>query len=130
MVISQTQIPLCIFCYKPAPTINKNGDQGDNCNGRNFFQMFTRHIHLEQQPPFKLRFCNDCAHLGNSFCSSFSKLELARLEIKSKVERFFEIMSCADKVSSRVANLEEQFKYEADLKSFNQLRRNLIKYCT
>jgi len=141
----QNKNSLCIFCYKPACLHNSN----ENRNGFNewdFLKLFSRYIHLRQErykqvPISELMFCENCTVIVNSFRECYSKLELIRLEMGSKVQKLFETMSAADKSSSLVSLFQKQFKpsaqlgrEDADSDSSNiyydikEMRRDLIFY--
>ncbi|CAL8143439.1 unnamed protein product [Orchesella dallaii] len=103
---------LCFVCYKPAVPKHEES-QSANSSENQFLLLLSRHLKIQPDlNKFKNEFicCEDCALLGNSFCSVYFQLECLQLQLNWKVTTIFETMLSAGRVASRVNAFRAQFE--------------------
>jgi len=116
---SQNKNSLCIFCFKPASLQNSSENQ-NGYSENDFLKLFSRYIQHRQErykqvPIAELMFCGSCAVTVNAFRDCYSKMELIRLEMESKVQMLLGTMKAADKNPTMLSLFRQQFKSSAHL---------------
>ncbi|CAL8114418.1 unnamed protein product [Orchesella dallaii] len=146
----------CIFCFKPA-TQSQAHFEG---NKRNFFALFTRHLKIPIKNPTssnadlngvpnndnpisqteKLRFCEQCFKVEESFCDLYFQLDEIRSQLDAKVKVIYETIVDGDKrqLGSRVVNelppsMEVEKEAEVGLQKLSgdiqRFRKDIIEHC-
>ncbi|ODM95027.1 Zinc finger and BTB domain-containing protein 16-A [Orchesella cincta] len=108
---------LCVFCYKKP---GKYFGSKEDTSGK-LISLLGRYLRANlNSESFIL--CEDCSHLGSTFCDLYFQFERIKMELDWKVKMFCDTMILARKVPSRYVAFKEQFGWSKSQQEFQKIQ--------